>query len=151
MNLKTQKRIAADVLKCSPKRVVFDSASLSDIKEAITKADIRNLAGSKVIVKAKKSSISRSRIRKDLVQRRKGRKSGAGSKKGTKGARLPSKQVWMAKVRVQRKFVQELREKSLISMDTYRNLYAKVKGGFFRNKRHIKIFLEEGKLFVKKD
>lgn len=151
MNLKTQKRIAAKVLKCSPKRVVFDGASVSDIKEAITKADVRNFVGSKVIAKAKKSSISRSRIRKAIVQKRKGRKNGPGSKKGKHGARLSSKKSWITKVRSQRDFIKELKEKKVISMETYRSLYSKVKGGYFRNKRHIKIFLEESNLFVKGD
>ncbi len=149
MNLKTQKTIAANVLKCSPKRVVFSQSSLADIKEAITRSDVRNLVGSGLIAKANKKNNSRSRIRKDLVQRRKGRKSGAGSKKGKQTARLPSKQVWMAKVRLQRSFITELRDKQLIALETYRNLYSKVKGGFFRNKRHIKLYLDDSKLFIK--
>ena len=36
MRLKLQKRIASRVLKCSEKRVRFDSEKLADIKEAIT-------------------------------------------------------------------------------------------------------------------
>lgn len=149
MDLKTQKKIAGNVLKCSPKRVVFDESSLSDIKEAITRADIRNLVGSKIVVKAQKKGSSRSRIRKNLTQKRKGRKSGAGSKKGKQTARLPSKRSWVLKVRLQRSFIKELKQKKLISPETYRNLYSKVKGGFFRNKRHIKLYLEDAKLFVK--
>lgn len=151
MNLKTQKKIAAKVLKCSPKRVVFNQESTADIKEAITRADVRNLVGSGLIAKANKTSISRSRIRKNIVQKRKGRKSGAGSRKGKATARLPSKQVWMAKVRLQRTFIKELRDKELISPNTYTLLYTRVKGGFFRNKRHIKLFLEESNLFNKKE
>jgi len=148
MNLKTQKRIAAKVLKCSPKRVVFSQESSGDIKEAITRGDIRNLVGSGLIAKANKTSISRSRIRKNLIQKRKGRKSGPGSRKGKANARLSTKKVWMAKVRLQRAFIKELRDKELISMETYRLLYSRVKGGYFRNKRHIKLFLEDSKLFL---
>ena len=43
MMLKPQKRIAAQVLKCSPKKIVFDTEKLSEIKEAITKQDIKTL------------------------------------------------------------------------------------------------------------
>lgn len=150
MNLKTQKRIAAKVLKCSPKRVVFDPSSVADVKEAITRADIKNLVGNKVIAKASEKNNSRGRIRKDLIQRRKGRKSGQGSRKGKHGARVSSKSVWIAKVRLQRTFIKELRDKGLVALETYRLLYSRVKGGYFRNKRHIKLFLEESKLFVKK-
>ena len=37
MNLKTQKRLAADVLGCSQKRVRFDQEALESISEAIQK------------------------------------------------------------------------------------------------------------------
>ena len=40
MNLNLQKRLAANVIGCSEKRVVFDPSRLEDIKEAITKTDI---------------------------------------------------------------------------------------------------------------
>ena len=43
MKLDNQKRLAAQILKCSKKRVKFDPDRSSDIKESITKADIRNL------------------------------------------------------------------------------------------------------------
>ena len=47
MNL--QKRLAANILKCSPKRIHFDPTKLTEIKEAITKADMRNLIKKAVI------------------------------------------------------------------------------------------------------
>ena len=151
MDLNTKKKIAGRVLKCSSKRVKFDPAALEDIKEAITKGDIRNLIGSKIIVKEQKKNISRARANKILTQKRKGRRANAGSRKGKHGARINSKQVWMNRVRLQRKFIKELKEKALVEPKTYSNLYAKVKGGYFRNKRHIKLYLEESKLFVEKN
>ena len=51
MKLNVQKRVAAGVLKCSPKRVVFDSDRLDEIKEAITKSDLRGLISDRAIVK----------------------------------------------------------------------------------------------------
>lgn len=149
MNLKTQKRIAAKVLNCSPKRVVFDSASSQDIKDAITRADIRNLVKSNVVTKVHEKNTSRSRARKIAIQKAKGRKKGTGSRKGKHSARLPSKRTWIAKVRLQRSFVKELKDKKLISPKTYRDVYAKIQGGYFRNKRHIKLYLEEQSLFTK--
>ena len=150
MNLKTQKQIAARVLKCSPKRVVLDPASSADIKEAITRADIKRLVGSKLIAKAAKANSSRSRIRKNIVQKRKGRQSGSGSRKGKHGARVSRKSVWIAKVRLQRAFIKELKDKEIISQKTYSDLYGKVKGGYFRNKRHIKLYIEDSELVIKK-
>jgi len=43
MKLNLQKRLAAQILKCSEKRIQLDTTRLSDIKEAITKADIKSL------------------------------------------------------------------------------------------------------------
>ena len=56
----------------------------------------------------------------------------------------------MAKIRIQRKFLAEIKEKKLLDSKTYRPLYLKAKGGFFRNKRHIKLYLEEHNLINKK-
>ena len=148
MNLKTQKRIAARVLKCSPKRVVFDQKGLVDIKEGITGADVRNLVGSKLIVKSQKKGSSRVRARKILVQKRKGRQSGLGARKGKHTAREPRKEAWMKKVRSQRTFIKELRDNKKVAPKTYSLLYSKVKSGYFRNKRHIKLYLEEHTLFT---
>ena len=41
--LDVQRRLAAQILKCGENRVRFDPESLEDIKEAITKQDIKDL------------------------------------------------------------------------------------------------------------
>jgi len=143
MRLDNQKRLVAQILKCSKKRVKFDPDRLSDIKEAITKADIRNLIKDKAIMKIAKKGVSRVRVRKRLVQRRKGKQSGPGSRKGSRGARLPGKREWINKIRTQRGLLKKLKDKKIIDKKLYRDLYLKAKGGFFRSKRHIKLFLEE--------
>lgn len=149
MRLSSQKRLAAQLLKVGKTRVRFDNAKLPDIKEAITKADIRNLI-LKGIIKAKPvKSVSRFRARKLKTQKRKGRRKGPGSKKGTAKARVPKKKSWMSKVRVQRFFVKNIKSKNKISLGTYRKLYKMIKGNVFRSKRHIKLYLEEHNLFKK--
>lgn len=146
MNLSTQKRLAASLLKCSEKRVVFDEEALESIAESITKEDIRQLISEGAISKKPVRGISRVRANKRLTQRRKGRQKGAGTHKGTRNARLPHKQAWMTKIRAQRKHLSELLEKETISSETYRDLYRKAKGGFFRSKRHINLFIDEHNL-----
>jgi ribosomal protein L19E len=42
-----------------------------------------------------------------------------------------------------RSFISELKEKELITNQTSRELYLKSKGGFFRSKRHLKIYITE--------
>ncbi len=147
MKLKNQKRIAAEVMKTGKKKVKFDTNRLADIKEAITRIDIKGLVVDKAISADPKRGTSRSRARKILVQKRKGRKTGKGSRKGVITARLSKKENWMNHVRKQREFIQELRDKKLISTQVYRMMYSKVKGGFFRSKNHIKIYLTENRLF----
>jgi large subunit ribosomal protein L19e len=142
-DLKTQKRLAGIVMKASPKRIKFDPARLHDIKAAITKHDIKQLINQGVINVEQKKGISRSRAKKIAIQRSKGLRSGPGSKEGKATARNPSKAAWMAKIRAQRTFLADLKEKKIVSLQGYRNLYLKSKGGFFRNVRHIKIYINE--------
>lgn len=146
MQLKTQKRLAAQILKCSQKRIWFDMERASDIKEAITKIDIKSLIGDKAIKAKPVKSISKGRARKTKLQKRKGKQKGIGSRKGKKTARLPKKVAWMNSIRIQRRFLKELREKEIITKTNYQKLYLKAKGGFFRSKRHIKLYIEEHNL-----
>lgn len=146
MKVNNQKRIAAEVLKCGANRVWFDDSRLDEIKEAITKSDIRRLVGDKAIKAKPLKNKSRFSARKILKQKRKGRRKGSGKRKGKRTARLPDKKVWMIKVRLQRAFIKELRDKDIISPANYGILYKKVKGGFFRSKRHIKLYITENKL-----
>lgn len=148
--MKAQKRLAAQVMKCSKKRVWFDPARLDEIKEGITKFDIRNLIKDGAIIEKPVKSTSRAGARRRIVQKRKGRLKGPSSRKGKRTARLPKKLAWMRKIRLMRKFLKELREKGIISRRDYRMLYLKAKGGFFRSKRHIKLFIEERGLANKK-
>jgi large subunit ribosomal protein L19e len=149
MKLKVQKRLAAAVLKCSPKRVWFDEDRLSDIKESITKQDLKGLIADGAIRLKPVKSISQGRTRKKKIQKSKGLQKGHGSRKGSARAGNPSKTEWMMKIRVQRRFIKLLREKQLVDRQTYGQLYLKAKGGFFRSKRHIKIYLEEHNLVKK--
>ena len=143
MQLKIQKRLAAQILKSSENDIWLDSNRLDEIKEAITKVDVKSLIKDKAIRSKKKRGISRARARKIKVQKSKGRRRGAGSLKGRKGARLSKKRNWINHIRVQRVFLQNLRDKKVIDKSSYRSLYMKSKGGFFRSKRHIKIYVQE--------
>ncbi|MFP4118850.1 MAG: 50S ribosomal protein L19e [Candidatus Woesearchaeota archaeon] len=146
MKLTVQKRLAASVLGCSPKRVHFAPDRINDIKEAITKADIKSLVNDGTITKVPAKGVSRSRANKRLEQRRKGLQRGPGKRKGKKTAIVPRKSSWIARIRVQRDFLKELREKDIIDPAVFKDLYGKSKGGFFRSKRHIKIYIAENEL-----
>lgn len=148
--LKTQKRLAAQIMKCSPDRVWLDPEMLDEIKEALTKANVRGLISSGAIVKKPTHSTSRGRIRKALIQKRKGRGKEPSKRKGKATARRPAKEEWMNKTRLLRATLTDLKEKGELDVKNYRSLYMKVKGGFFRSKRHLSMYLEEQGLLNKK-
>lgn len=138
-----QKRLASQILKCSQKRIRFDPEKLGEIKEAITKHDVKLLIGRKVITSIPKMGASRARANVIRIQRRKGNRSGHGSRKGSSNARENEKCVWIKKIRKQRALLKRLYENEKIDTKMYRDLYLKSKGNFFRSTRHIKIYLEE--------
>ncbi len=141
-----KKILAGKLLKASPSKVVFAADALEEIQKAITRSDMRGLIAIGKVSLRRANQQSRGRARKIAVQKRKGRRKGRGSRKGAKFASVPRKILWMQKIRGQRKFLKELRGKGLLNPNNYRNLYAKSKGGYFRNKRHIKLYLDEHKL-----
>ncbi|MEA3379062.1 MAG: 50S ribosomal protein L19e [Nanoarchaeota archaeon] len=151
MRLTSQRRTAAQLLKVGENRVWFDPDRLDEIKGAITKADMRSLIKDLAIQARPYTGISSFRSRKLKIQKKKGRRKGAGSRKGAIKSRLKKKDAWKSKVRSQRKFIKALKEKKLIEIGTYRNTYSKIKGGFFRSCRHIKLFLNEHNLFKQKN
>lgn len=141
--MELQKRLASQVLKCGPGRVRFDPAQLEEIKKAITAFDIRRLINKGTIYKLQVQGVSRVRARVYAAQKRKGRKVGHGSRKGKSTARLNPKSRWVEAARAQRELLQGLRTGEYITNESYRSLYAKVHGGFFRSTRHIKIYIKE--------
>ena len=148
MQFTVQKRLAAQLLKCSRKRVKFEIEALQEIKEAITKADIATLIKRRAIFEVPARGVSRVRARHNQIQKSKGRRRGQGSRKGRASARDNPKGIWMAKTRLQRAFIKELKEKKLIGSESFREIYLKINGGFFRNKRHIKLYMEERKMII---
>jgi len=87
-------------------------------------------------------SQSRFRKRKKLEQKRKGRGKVRVQEKVKKQPVYTQRKFWMDKIRLQRSFLRNLKEKNFIDTKIYRDLMSKAKGGFFRSKRHIKLFLE---------
>lgn len=150
MKLRTQKRLASQVLKCSPKRVKFNSESLDRIKAAIRKFDIRGLVGDGSITRIQKKGVSRARANKIKEQKSKGRRKGHGSAKGVRRNLNTNKESWMNRIRKQRKLIKSLRDNNVCSREVCRDLYRKAGGGFFRSTRHIKLYINDQNLVLKK-
>jgi len=149
MNLKKQKELASRALGVSKKRIKFnvtDDSSKKSLKEIISREDVRALVDEKLITKMPKKGISRTRANKILEQKKKGRRQGQGSRKGTANARFNEKQKWMIKIRALRAELQRLKTQDRLDTKTFRELYQKAKGNFFRNKRHMKLYIEQNDL-----
>ncbi len=146
MDVYVQRRIAADILKCGVDRVWIDPERLEDVKAALSRDDIRELIKKGVIRKLQKKGISSARVKKLKEQRKKGRRRGPGSRRGAAGARNPPKEQWMMTVRALRKLLKQLRDEGKIEKRVYRKLYRMAKGGFFRSKSHLMLYIEEHEL-----
>ena len=143
----SQKIVAAKVLKCGVSRVrILDEKAVG---EALTREDIRSLIKRGAIIKLPKQGNSRAHANKIMGQKKKGRRIGRGSRKGTKKTTAPKKRTWIRTVRPLRKLLKELRDTNRINRDEYRELYLKIKGGYFRNKKHLLLYLKEKELLKK--
>jgi large subunit ribosomal protein L19e len=144
MNTKSQKEMAARILKCGVSRVRVKQSK--EVEEALTRNDMRELIQKKMVTKVQKKGTTRARARKTLEQKNRGRRAGRGSRKGTLKARNPAKREWMTSVRALRKLLRELYDSKQVDQATYRKMYPRIKGGFFRNKKHLVNFLNEHEL-----
>jgi len=147
--MELQKRIAANILGCGENRVKFDPEKLAEIKEAITKFDVKRLIDKDIIRKEQSKGVSRARAKKIQIQKRKNRRKGHGSRKGRATARQNPKTEWIRGIRSQRTLIKKLKNKGLIDKTAFKTLYAKVKGGFFRSTKHIKLYIKEQEMIKK--
>ena len=150
MDVKTQRRIAAKILKVGVNRVKIDPESLPDVALAITREDVRRHIDDGDIRKRRVKGVSRGRARAAAVKRKKGQRIGPGSRKGPKYSRLSSKDRWINKIRAQRKYLKSLRDEGYIDTINYRKLYLQSKGGLFRSVRYLRNYIAEHGLAKKR-
>lgn len=137
MNLKNQRRMAAEILGCGINRVWIDPNAIDEVANAVTREDIKAAIAAGVIRAKRVKGNSRGRIRAREMQRKKGRRRGPGSREGAKFARMPRKLKWMQTIRAVRSVLRMLRDEKKIDRKTYRKLYYQAKGGAFKNRAHL--------------
>ncbi len=141
--------LAAKIMKVGLSRVRINPGGEKEVGEAITRNDVRGLIAKGIITKVEKKGARKtdSKFRRD--QKKKGRRKGHGSRKGAMYARKTKKREWIEKVRPLRKLLRELRDSGKLERNNYRRLYLAVKGGSFRNKKHLLYHLKEHELLKK--
>lgn len=146
MSLKSQRRMAADILKVGENRVWIDPERADEVDLAITREEIRRLIHEKAIRKIPEKGVSRARARVLHEKKKKGKRRGEGSRTSSQGARAPRKEMWMEKIRAQRKRLRELKDRHAITESVYRRLYVLAKSGSFRSVADLERYIEDRNL-----
>jgi large subunit ribosomal protein L19e len=132
MKLDKKKKLAAKVLNVGKGKIIFDNARLDEIKEAITRQDIRDLARDGAIKIKQKTG------RRKTEKRRNKRKEGNIKKKIKK-----RKEEYTLTTRKLRNYAKELKRQGRIDILQYKDLRNKIKSKFFKSKGHLKEYLKE--------
>jgi large subunit ribosomal protein L19e len=143
LNLLGQKKLASKILKVGKNRIRIDPNRIDEVELAITRQEIRKLIAENVIIVLPEKSQSYGRTRILKKKKKSGRRIGPGSKKGSKNAVVSRKKRWMYRIRSLRKKLRDMKERRIISVQTYRSLYRKAKGGEFRSIREMDRYINE--------
>jgi large subunit ribosomal protein L19e len=133
LSLKSQRRLAAELLKIGEGGVWIDPERMVDVEVAITREEIRKLIHEGVIKSLTPKGVSRARARVLHERKRKGLGRGPGGKSGTAKARISKKHAWMKKIRPLRKKLRELKMNRVITVSVYRKLYNMAGSGAFES------------------
>ena len=129
MNLSKKKALAVKTLGVGKSRIIFVKSRIDEIKEAITKQDIRDLKKEgAIIVKNVKG--------RKKVNKRKSRSPGNIRKKVNK-----RKKEYMILTRKLRKYVSDMKKQGKLSKEDIKTMRKKIRAKSFRSGAHFKEYV----------
>ena len=131
MNLENKKALAARTLHVGKNRIILSQDALSEIKEAITKQDIKDLYAEGII------QIKPIKGRKKIVRRKTKRKAGKIKKKLN-----TRKQDYVKLTRKLRGFIKSIQKKGDIEDEKYKTVRKKIRMREFKSKANLKEYLK---------
>ena len=137
MKLEKKKELIARALGVGKNRISLNSTRLTEIKEAITRQDIKYLLSSGAITL------------KDKKGRQKSKKNRARRREGSFRQKVTGGKVkYVILTRKLRSYIKNLKMKEKITVENYRNLRKEIRASHFKSLSHLKErigSLEEGK------
>jgi|SRR5271157_138282 len=146
-DLKSQRRLAAQILKVGQNRVWIDPDKTVDVETAMTRDEVRRLIHEGTVKASPEQGISRGRARIIHEKKKKGRRSGMGSRTGSPHARVTQKQAWMMKIRALRKKLRTLKTKKMIVENAYQKLYRMAGSGRFESVADLERYMKSHELW----
>ncbi|MBS3076115.1 hypothetical protein J4481_00030 [Candidatus Pacearchaeota archaeon] len=130
MNLGKKKSLAARTLDVGREKIVFLKSRLDEIKEAITKQDIRDLTAEGAII------IKEPKGRKKVVKRKRKRGTGKIKKKVNK-----RKQEYVIMTRKLRSYTAEMKKQGNISPEESTEIRKRIRNRKFKSKANLKDYI----------
>ena len=126
MKLRIKKELAARTLGVGKDRIIFNNERLNEIKEAITKQDMRDLYQNKAI--SIREIKGRRAVKKRKTRRRKG---------SIKKNVIDKKRQYIILTRNLRRYIYKLRIDKKISEEFYQKLRKEIRARSFRDKHQL--------------
>ncbi len=127
MKLENKKTFAANVLGVGKGRIIFNKLRLSEIKEAMTRQDIKDLFTSGAISIAEIKG--RRKVKRRINRRR------AGSRRQPA---INKKKLYTTTVRKLRAYLSELRKSEKVTEEQFLKLRNEIRASAFKDKAHFK-------------
>jgi large subunit ribosomal protein L19e len=130
MNLRAKKQLAAKALNVGKERIIFVNERIEEIKEAITKQDIRDLFQDKAI----------------MIREIKGRKTNPNKKKRRSVGNVRKKvnvrkKQYVIMTRKLRRHLAELKKQGKMESKEVKELRKKIRNRTFKSKSHLKDYI----------